>query len=243
MKAITLLEYGGQLVLRCPEPDARARRNPGEGSKAPPSIHLDLVKASGTLRTDSSDRPAVDTRSTSFPGSSKKLAVTWRHGRQVMPCSEPAEWARTRSSVSQAGDHRKEATNVSFEEAHQCQYLPNCLAGNLHARSAGEGTNDPDTASGAMRVPHSIGAGLEGHHQKLPAVHGTGPSRAGSPGRTNTARSLRGLDAERRIAAGGPGPPPRWTRERKGRRDGVLGSSRVWYLSPQCPDGNLLSDN
>src|SRR6267378_5734630 len=52
-------------IYRCPEPDARARRNPGEGQK-----HRRQSSGSreglGNLETDSSDRPAVDTRSRVF---------------------------------------------------------------------------------------------------------------------------------------------------------------------------------
>ena len=61
MKAIRLLEYGGQLVFDDVPAPAIARNEVLVKIKSTAVNHLDLVKASGALRQNTPDRPAVDT--------------------------------------------------------------------------------------------------------------------------------------------------------------------------------------
>ena len=61
MKAIRLLEYGGQLVLNDVPTPTIARDEILAKIKNTAVNHLDLVEASGTARQDTPDRPAVDT--------------------------------------------------------------------------------------------------------------------------------------------------------------------------------------
>ena len=61
MKAVRLLEYGGQLVFNDVPTPTIARDEILVKIKSTAVNHLDLVKASGTAKTDTPDRPAVDT--------------------------------------------------------------------------------------------------------------------------------------------------------------------------------------
>ena len=62
MKAVRVLEYGGPLVVN----EVPAPQIAGDELlvkvKSTAVNHLDLVKASGTIRQIPSDRPALDTR-------------------------------------------------------------------------------------------------------------------------------------------------------------------------------------
>ena len=61
MKAVRLLEYGGQLVFNDVPTPAIARDEILVRIKSTAVNHLDLVKASGTAREILPIRPAVDT--------------------------------------------------------------------------------------------------------------------------------------------------------------------------------------
>ena len=61
MKAVRLLEYGGQLVFSDAPAPTTARDQILVKIKSTAVNHLDLVKASGAARADTPDRPAVDT--------------------------------------------------------------------------------------------------------------------------------------------------------------------------------------
>ena len=61
MKAIRVLEYGGQLVFDDVPTPTIARDEILVKIKSTAVNHMDLVKASGTAETDTPDRPAVDT--------------------------------------------------------------------------------------------------------------------------------------------------------------------------------------
>src|SRR6516225_6488851 len=97
MKAIRLLEYGGQLVFNDVPTPTIARDEVLVKISSTAVNHLDLVEASGTARQILPiDLPWIPV--TNFQGSLKRLAVTLQHGRQVMLYSAPpAEWARMRS--------------------------------------------------------------------------------------------------------------------------------------------------
>ena len=97
MKAVRVLEYGGQLVFDEVPTPAIARDEILVKIKSTAVNHVDLVKASGTARQvlpiDLPWTPGHE-----FSGSSNRLAVTLRRMRQVMPCSvPPPEWALTQS--------------------------------------------------------------------------------------------------------------------------------------------------
>jgi NAD(P)-dependent dehydrogenase (short-subunit alcohol dehydrogenase family) len=59
----------------------------------------------------------------SFQGSSNRLAVTLRHGRQVMPCSvPPPEWARTLSTwLSRRRPSQGNHPTSPLKRQHQCE--------------------------------------------------------------------------------------------------------------------------
>ena len=61
MKAIRLLEYGGQLVFNDVPTPTIARDEVLVKIKSTAVNHLDLVEASGSAKTDTPDRAAVDT--------------------------------------------------------------------------------------------------------------------------------------------------------------------------------------
>ena len=61
MKAVTLLEYGGQLVFDEVSAPTFARDEILVKVKSTAVDHLDLVEASGMARQNTPDRPAVDT--------------------------------------------------------------------------------------------------------------------------------------------------------------------------------------
>ena len=98
MKAVRLLEYGGQLVFDDVPTPTIARDEVLVKIKSTAVNHLDLVEASGTARQIFPlDLPWIPGQS--FQESSNKLVVTLRHMRQVMPCSAtPPEWVRTRNT-------------------------------------------------------------------------------------------------------------------------------------------------
>jgi hypothetical protein len=97
MKAVKLLEYGGQLVFNDVPTPTIARDEVLVKIRSTAVNHLDLVEASGTARQVLRST-CRGYQGTSFRGSSNRLAVTLRDGRQVMPYSAPPlEWAPTRS--------------------------------------------------------------------------------------------------------------------------------------------------
>ena len=61
MKAVRLLEYGGQLVFDDVPTPTVARDEILVKIKSTAVNHLDLVEASGAAKTDTPDPPAVDT--------------------------------------------------------------------------------------------------------------------------------------------------------------------------------------
>jgi NADPH:quinone reductase-like Zn-dependent oxidoreductase len=61
MKAVRLLEYGGQLVFNDIPTPTIARDEILVKTRSTAVNHLDLVEASGSDETDTPDRPAVDT--------------------------------------------------------------------------------------------------------------------------------------------------------------------------------------
>ena len=90
MKAVKLLEYGGQLVFNEVPTPTVARDEIFVKIKSTAVNHLDLVEASGTARQILPiDLPWIPGHE--FSGSSNRLAVTLRHVRQVMPCSVSAK--------------------------------------------------------------------------------------------------------------------------------------------------------
>jgi hypothetical protein len=97
MKAVRLLEDGGQLVFHDVPTPTIVHDEILVEIKSTAVNHLDLVEASGTARQYS----RLTCRGylvPSFQGSSNRLAVTLRHVRQVMPYSAPpVEWVRMRS--------------------------------------------------------------------------------------------------------------------------------------------------
>jgi len=97
MKAVRLLEYGGQLVFNDVPTPTIARDEILVKIKNSAVNHLDLVEASGTAR----QILPIDLRGylvMSLQASSNRLAMTLRDMCQVMPFSvRPPEWARTRS--------------------------------------------------------------------------------------------------------------------------------------------------
>src|SRR6266550_3131419 len=84
MKAVRLLEYGGQLVFNDVPTPTIARDEILVKIKSTAVNHLDLVKASGTVRYSRSICRGYLVMS--FQGSSNRLAVTLRAMREVTPC-------------------------------------------------------------------------------------------------------------------------------------------------------------
>ena len=124
MKAVRLLEYGGQLVFNDVPTPMIARDEILVKIKSTAVNHLDLVEASGTARQILPiDLPWI---LMSFQGSSNRLAVTLRHVRQVMPCSvPPPEWARTRSIwLSRRQPSQKNHPTSPLRRRHQCRWPP-----------------------------------------------------------------------------------------------------------------------
>src|ERR1700730_14681310 len=124
MKAVRLLEYGGQLVFNDGPTPAIARDEILVKIKSTALNHIDLVKASGTVRQILPiDLPWIPGHE--FSGSSTRLAVTLRSMRQVMPCSVLATWARTRSFwlSSRRPSSGNQPTSLS-RRRHQCRWPP-----------------------------------------------------------------------------------------------------------------------
>ena len=123
MKAVRLLEYGGQLVFNDVPTPAIARDEILVKIKSTAVNHLDLVKASGTARQILPiDLPWI----MSFQGSSNRLAVTLRHMRQVMPCSLPTRRvARTRSIwLSSRRPSQGNHPTSHLRRQHLCRWPP-----------------------------------------------------------------------------------------------------------------------
>ena len=108
MKAVRLLEYGGQLVFNDVPTPTIARDEILVKIKSTAVNHLDLVKASGTARQILPiDLPWIPGHE--FSGIVEQIGSDVAAYAQVMPCSVPAEWAALCGvSGCQAGDHRKE---------------------------------------------------------------------------------------------------------------------------------------
>ena len=75
MKAVRLLEYGGQLVFDDVPAPAIARDEILVKIRSTAVNHLDLVKASRSGKTDTPDRPAVDPLGHEFSG---VVATDWQ---------------------------------------------------------------------------------------------------------------------------------------------------------------------
>jgi D-arabinose 1-dehydrogenase-like Zn-dependent alcohol dehydrogenase len=98
MKAVRLLEYGGQLVFDDVPTPKIARDEVLVKVKSTAANHLDLVKASGTARQIlPMDLPWIPGHD--FRGSSNRLAVTLRGMREVMQCSARTESAAPTRSI------------------------------------------------------------------------------------------------------------------------------------------------
>jgi hypothetical protein len=95
MKAVRLLEYGGQLVFNDVPTPTIARDEILVKIKNSAVNHLDLVEERQDRYCRSTCRGYLVM---SLQASSNRLAMTLRHMCQVMPFSvRPPEWARTRS--------------------------------------------------------------------------------------------------------------------------------------------------
>ena len=132
MKAVRLLEYGGQLVFNDVPTPTIARDEILVKIRSTAVNHLDLVEASGTAR----QILPIDLRGylvMSFQGSSNRLAVTLRRGRLVMLYSvRPPEWARTRSIwLSRLRPLQTNHPNSHLRRRHQYRWPPK-----LHGRES-----------------------------------------------------------------------------------------------------------
>ena len=136
MKAVRLLEYGGQLVFNDVPTPTIARDEILVKIRSTAVNHLDLVEASGTAR----QILPIDLRGylvMSFQGSSNRLAVTLRHVRQVMPYSvPPAEWERMLSIwLSRRRSSQGNHPTSHLRSGISAGGLSNRMAWNLHPRS------------------------------------------------------------------------------------------------------------
>ena len=133
MKAVRLLEYGGQLVFNdVPTPPTIARDEILVKIRSTAVNHLDVVEASGTLRQILPiDLPWIPGHE--FSGSSNRLAVTLQHVRQVMLYSGPLpECARTRSIwLSKRRPSQGNHPTSHLRRRHQCRWPPK-----LHGRDS-----------------------------------------------------------------------------------------------------------
>jgi NADPH:quinone reductase-like Zn-dependent oxidoreductase len=145
MKAIRLLEYGGQLVFNDVPTPTIARDEILVKIKSTAVNHLDLVKASGAARQILPiDLPWIPGHE--FSGAVEQIGsdVTGcAPGDAVFGVSEIGGAYAEYLAVKPATIARK-PSNLSFEEAASVPVASNCVAGNLHSRSPGKGTNDPD---------------------------------------------------------------------------------------------------
>jgi len=134
MKAVRLLEFGGQLVFDDVPAPAIARDEILVKIKSTAVNHLDLVKASGTLRQILPiDLPWIPGHE--FSGIVEQIAVTLRLMPQVMPCSVTSGLGAYAEFLAvKPGDHCKKPSNLSFEERHQCRWPPKLRGRNLHPR-------------------------------------------------------------------------------------------------------------
>ena len=145
MKAVRLLEYGGQLVFNDVPTPAIAGDEILVKIKTTAVNHLDLVKASGTARQILPiDLPWIPGHE--FSGVVEQIGsdvAAYAPGDAVFAANETGGAYAEYLAVKPAAIARK-PSNLSFEEAASVP-VPNCMAGNLHPRSPGKGTNDPDS--------------------------------------------------------------------------------------------------
>ena len=124
MKAVRLLEYGGELVFdEVPKPTIAADEVLVK-IKSTAVNHVDLVKASGTARQALPICRGY--RVMSFQGSSNRLAVRLRHVRQVIPYLVlPVEWARMRSIwLSRPRSSQGNRPTSHLTRRHLCRWPP-----------------------------------------------------------------------------------------------------------------------
>jgi len=145
MKAVRLLEYGGQLVFNDVPTPAIARDEILVKIKSSAVNHLDLVKASGTARQILPiDLPWIPGHE--FSGVVEQVGsdvAEYAPGDAVFAANETG--ARTRSIwLSSRWPSQGNHPTSPLRRQHLCRCLPNCVAGTLHPRSRGKGTNDPD---------------------------------------------------------------------------------------------------
>ena len=146
MKAVRLLEYGGQLVFNDVPTPAIARDEILVKIKSTAVNHLDLVKASGTARQILPiDLPWIPGHE--FSGVIEQIGsgvAGWAPGDAVFGANGTGGAYAEYLAVKPAAIARK-PSNLSFEEAASVPVAcPNCVAGNLHPRPPGKRTNDPD---------------------------------------------------------------------------------------------------
>ena len=146
MKAVRLLEYGGELVFDDVPTPTIAHDEILVKIKSTAVNHLDLVKdASGTVEPDTSRLNYRGYLVMSSQEWSNRLAATSRHTRQVMPCSLPTRLAaRTRSIwPSRRRQSQGNLPTSHLREGHPCRW-PAKLGGRdifTHGH-LGKGTND-----------------------------------------------------------------------------------------------------
>jgi hypothetical protein len=144
MKAVGLLEYGGPLVFTdVPTPTIA----PDEllVSIKSTAVNLDLLEASGTVRQILPiELPWIPGHE--FAGVVEQIGsdvAAWAPGDAVFGTTGMGAYAEY-LAVKPAAIARK-PSNLSFQEAASVPVASqNCVAGNLHPRAPGEGTNDPD---------------------------------------------------------------------------------------------------
>jgi NADPH:quinone reductase-like Zn-dependent oxidoreductase len=145
MKAVRLLEYGGQLVFNDVPTPTIARDEILVKIQSTAVNHLDLVEASGTARQILPiDLPWI-------PGH-EFSGVVEQIGSEVAACAPGDAVFGTTTGMGAYAEYlavkvaaiAKKPSNLSFEEAASVPVAaPNCVAGALHPRSPGKGTNDP----------------------------------------------------------------------------------------------------
>src|SRR6266566_2259243 len=146
MKAVRVLEYGGQLVFDNVTTPTMSRDEILVKIKSTAVNHLDLVKASGTARQILPiDLPWIPGHE--FSGVVEQIGsgvAAWAPGDAVFGANETGGAYAEYLAVKPAVIARK-PSNLSFEEAASVPVASQtAVAGNLHPRSPGKGTNDPD---------------------------------------------------------------------------------------------------
>ena len=145
MKAVRVLEYGGPLVFNDVPTPTIARDEILVKVKSTAVNHIDLVKASGTVRQILPiDLPWIPGHE--FSGVVEQIGsdvAAYAPGDAVFGTSDMGAYAEY-LAVKPAAIVKETIQPLLRGGGISAGGRPNCVAGTLHPRSPGKGTNDPD---------------------------------------------------------------------------------------------------